>query len=165
MDYVNWYRRISAPFRNETSVATINVLDRALVIGIAAAYAIAMALIIAGGDQHFWKFLFIPAITLVGVTALRDRIDAPRPYEMYDIDPIIVKHTQGKSFPSRHLTCAVIIAFALAWLHLDWGIVAFAACAIVAFTRIVGGVHFPRDIAVAAAIGFAMGLIGFVLIP
>jgi membrane-associated phospholipid phosphatase len=59
----------------------------------------------------------------------------------------------------------VIIACALAWLHLDWGVVAFAASAVVAFTRIVGGVHFPRDVAMGAGIALACGIIGFVIIP
>jgi len=35
----------------------------------------------------------------------------------------------------------------------------------VAFTRIVGGVHYPRDVFAAAAISAAFGIVGFLLIP
>ena len=166
MNYPEWYRRISAPFREEIAVQAINVLDRALVVAIAAIYGIAIVVLIATGNAFgALRVIIVPAITFALVSYLRDRYDAPRPYELYDIDPIIVKDTRGKSMPSRHVASAVIIAFALAWIHLDWGVLAFVACAIVVFTRIVGGVHFPKDVISAAALSLACGFIGFVLIP
>ena len=85
-------------------------------------------------------------------------------YDLYDIDPIIMKNTHGKSFPSRHIACAVIIACALVWVYPDWGVVAFVGAAGLAFTRIVGGVHFPRDVIAAAIAALVIGIVGFVLI-
>ena len=111
------------------------------------------------------RFLAVPAIAFALVSYLRNRWDAPRPYELYDIDPIIHKDTEGRSMPSRHVASAVIIACALAWVHLDWGVLAFVVSAIVSFTRIVGGVHFPRDIAAAWGISLACGILGFAIIP
>ena len=166
MYYPDWYQRISAPFREEFAIQLINVLDRVLVVAIAAIYFVEIVLLLVGGDfPGLTRVIVIPALAFGVVTYLRDRIDAPRPYELYDIDPIIVKETCGKSLPSRHVASAVIIAFALAWMHLDWGVVAFVASAVVAFTRIVGGVHFPADVAAGAGISAAFGVIGFVLIP
>ena len=144
----------------------INVLDRALVVAIAAVYiASIVVFLVSGAILETLRMIIVPAATFALVSYLRNRYDAPRPYELYDIDPIIVKETRGKSMPSRHVASAVIIAFALAWSHLDWGVIALVGCAIVAFTRIVGGVHFPKDVAVGAAIAAAFGLVGFVLIP
>ena len=166
MYYPDWYRRVSAPFREDIAVQAINILDRALVIAIAAVYFVEIVLLIVGGDfMRLLRVLVVPALTFAAVTYLRERIDAPRPYELYDIDPIIVKNTRGKSLPSRHVASAVIISFALAWVHLDWGVIAFVASAIVAFTRIVGGVHFPKDVVAGAGIAALFGLVGFVLIP
>ena len=166
MHYPEWYKRISAPFREEFSVQAINVLDRVLVVAVAGVYVVSIMVLLASGEiGRALRVIAVPAATFALVSYLRERYDAPRPYELYDIDPIIVKDTHGKSMPSRHVASAVIIAFALAWIHLDWGVVAFAASAIVAFTRIVGGVHFPRDVAAGAGISLACGLIGFVLIP
>ncbi len=114
---------------------------------------------------RFWKTLLVPAISFVLVSVVRARINAPRPYESFDIDPLIKKDTRGKSFPSRHLFSAAIIACTLWWLSPIWGALAFIACIVVAFCRIVGGVHFPRDIAGAFVFAFACAFVGFILIP
>lgn len=166
MNYPDWYSKISAPFRSDIAEEAINVLDKALVALIALAYIASIILLVVKGDElAAVRVVLVPAITFGLVTYLRSRWDTYRPYELYDIDPIIHKDTQGKSMPSRHIASAVIIACALAWQHMDWGALAFAACVIVAFTRIVGGVHFPRDVAMAAAISLACGILGFVIIP
>ena len=144
----------------------IIILDKSLVAIIAFIYVISTAWLLFTGDiLRALRMICVPALTFILVTYLRARWNAPRPYELYDIDPIIRKDTRGLSMPSRHIASAVIIACALSWIHLDWGVLAFVACAAVAFTRIVGGVHFPRDVAVAAAISLACGILGFVVIP
>ena len=165
MNYGTWYESISAHFRDEMAIATINVLDKALVYLIAAVYVCIIVFLGFTKDPALLKFVIVPAVTFVVVTIVRARIDAPRPYDLYDIDPIIVKNTHGKSLPSRHVASAVAIACAITYVHLDWGALAFTACAIVSFTRIVGGVHFPRDVVAAIAIAVAIALVGFVLIP
>lgn len=166
MDYGNWYRKVSAPFRNASGVRVLNALDKWLVYLIAAAYLAALALTaFTQFGPRFWRLLLVPAITFALVTLVRAALNTPRPYEMHDIDPLIKKSTHGKSLPSRHVSSAVIIACALAWLSPTLGVVAFIACAVVCFTRIVGGVHFPRDVAAAVAIALACGVIGFVVVP
>jgi len=165
MSYETWYSRISAPFRGEAAARAVNVLDRALVYLIAAVYVVVLVYLAVTGDARFWKTLIVPAVTFALVTIVRAAINAPRPYETCNIDPIIHKDTQGKSLPSRHLASAIIIACALAWLNPIAGALSFVACAVVAFTRLVGGVHFPRDIAAAIVISLVCGLIGFVVTP
>jgi len=165
MDYARWYDNLSSHFRDDIAVHAINVLDRALVAIIAAVYIFAIGFMAFTGDMRVIRVIAVPALTFALVSVARLKIDAARPYELYDIDPIIVKDVSGRSFPSRHVASAVAIACAIAYIHLDWGVIAFAASAIVAFTRIVGGVHFPRDVAAGAVISIVLGLIGFVLIP
>lgn len=165
MKYIRWYDNLSSHFRDEMAVTAINLLDKALVYIIAAIYVFLIVFLFITHDPALVRFVVVPAITFVVVTVLRSWLDYPRPYDLYDIDPIIVKSTHGKSMPSRHVASAVAIACAIAYVHLDWGALAFTACAIVAFTRIVGGVHFPRDVVAAVVIAAAIGVIGFVLIP
>lgn len=166
MSYPEWYRKISESFRGEIAEQAIIVMDKALVAIIAVVYIASIVMLIVSGDTlRTIRMVVVPAITFALVSYLRNRWDAPRPYDIYKINPIIHKETVGKSNPSRHIASAVIIACALAWLHLDWGVIAFAASAAVAFTRIVGGVHFPRDVAMGAGIALACGIIGFVIIP
>lgn len=166
MNYPDWYRRISESFRSDIAVEAINVMDRALVALVALAYFAAIIMLVVTGEiLRALRVIAVPALTFALVTYLRNRWNSSRPYEDFDIDPIIPKSEQGRSMPSRHVSSAVIIACALAWLHMDWGVLAFAASAVVAFTRIVGGVHYPRDVAVAVAISLVCGILGFVIIP
>ena len=168
--YADWYKRISGPFRNSpNSAAILNWLDKGLVAVIATGY-IAMlirllSLLVTTGDTRFVKALLVPATSFAVATIIRKAINAPRPYEAFDIDPLIKKSTRGESFPSRHLFSAAIIACTLFWINEACGVVAFIACGVVGFCRIVGGVHFPRDIIGAIAFAIAFALIGFVLIP
>ena len=165
MDYANWYENISRPFRGPTAARALNVLDKGLVYLIAAGYITMLVYLAVTGDVRVWRAALVPAVTFAIVTIVRARLDAPRPYEAERIDPIIRKDTHGKSCPSRHVASAVIIACAITWINVPTGIAAFVACAIVAFTRVVGGVHYPRDVAFAIALAAACGLIGFLLIP
>ena len=165
MNYVRWYDNLASHFRDETAATAINVLDKALVYLIAAIYIVLIVFLFATNDPALVRFVVVPAVTFIVVTVLRAWLDYPRPYDLYDIDPIIVKTTSGKSLPSRHVASAVAIACAITYVHLDWGALAFTACVIVAFTRIVGGVHIPRDIIAAFAIALAIGIIGFLIVP
>jgi membrane-associated phospholipid phosphatase len=63
------------------------------------------------------------------------------------------------SFPSGHavvaFACATVISFAVP--RLRWPLYALAA--LVAFSRVYVGVHFPGDVAAGAVIGVALGLV------
>ena len=165
MDYKTWYESISKHFRSKGAKRAVNIADKALVYVIAAAYLLVLAWLAISGDERLWRMGAVPLFTFALVSTIRIKVNSPRPYELYDIDPVIPKDTSGKSMPSRHLASAVIIACALTWLNPAWGIPSFIASAIVACTRIIGGVHFPRDIAAAIAISLACGLIGFAILP
>lgn len=161
MDYSRYYERISRPFRSERGTRAVNALDRALVFAFAAAYLVLLAVLASQGDGRVAKALVVPATTFALVTAARAAIDRPRPYESHDIDPIVRKAMRGKSMPSRHMASAVAIACALLWSSPAAGAVAAAGCACIAFTRLVGGVHYPSDIAVAVAVALACAGIGY----
>ena len=165
MDYERTYERISRPFRNETAMRALGLLDKGLVYLIALAYIATLVWLFATGDTRAWKVLAVPAATFAITTLIRALVNAPRPYESARIDPLIQKDTQGKSFPSRHVASGVAIACAFLYLNPLAGSFALIACAAVCFTRIVGGVHFPRDVVAAVLIATACGIIGFALLP
>lgn len=169
-NYPQWYARVSALFRgNPNAPRILNALDKGLVGIIALAYIGMLAwlafLAATAGDTRIWKALLVPAISFVLVSVFRKAVNAARPYEVFDIDPLIKKETRGKSFPSRHLFSAAIIAFALWWVNPVFGRIALIACVVVGFCRIVGGVHFPRDIAGAFIFAIIFALVGFILTP
>lgn len=120
-------------------------------------------LIILGikGDIRFWKVLIIPGISFVLLSLVRKYINASRPYEVFDIVPIINKDTKGSSFPSRHVFSAFIIAMTLYYISMPIGVFLMLLGSILAIVRVVGGVHFPRDVIVGAIIGILSGIIGW----
>lgn len=166
MDYPEFYENISRPYRGRPhAIALLNVLDKGLVYFIAAAYICCLAylawLALQTGDTRIVRVLAVPAVGFVVCTVLRAALNQPRPYQRYAIDPLIHKDTNGKSMPSRHIFSACIIACALLWMNPVLGIVGFVFCAIVAYCRIAGGVHFPRDVVCAVALALLIGVLGF----
>lgn len=104
------------------------------------------------------KLVVVPLLGFLVVSGFRTAFDAPRPYELLDIDPLIKKATVGQSMPSRHLFSMAMIA--MCWLY--WcapvGVVLLLLCAVMGYIRVVGGVHFPRDVIAGTLGGIILGL-------
>lgn len=101
--------------------------------------------------------VLVPGLTFVGGTALRKRLDRPRPYEQQGFVPLVHKDTKGKSFPSRHALSAAVLA--MTWLRFFPTVGGVMVCIALAICvlRVLTGVHFVRDVAAGAAIGFLAG--------
>lgn len=115
------------------------------------------------GSELFLRFTLIPLCTLIVVSVIRVILNAKRPYEVYDYTPPVEKNTLGKSFPSRHTVSAFIIAMAFLYLQAKIGVIMLLIAAVIGITRVLAGVHFIRDVVGGAAIGIAVGLVGFFL--
>ena len=165
MEYSTWYERVSRPFRSEGSTRVFKLLDRALVAGFVIAYVALLAWLAATGDARLARAVLVPAATFMLANGLRMALDKPRPYETHDIQPLLVKDTRGQSFPSRHMASATVITCTLAWILPPLAVIGALGCAGIAFVRIVGGVHYPRDIVAAFALGIICAFIGFVGLP
>ena len=164
--YPRFYEIISGPWRClSNGKVLLRWLDKLMVAVVAIGYLAMLAWLFAAGDGRWVRMALVPAITLALVTVVRKMVNAPRPYEQYNIDPLLPAGTKGCSLPSRHVTCAAVIACAFAWLNVRWGIEMGAAALLVCYTRVAGGLHFPRDVLVGVAFGLACGITGFVLIP
>ena len=75
------------------------------------------------------------------------------------IQPLIKKDSLGKSFPSRHVFSATVIAMLALTLN-PWlgGAMLFLAGAL-ALLRVLGGVHYPSDVLAGYVIGILVGLL------
>ena len=84
----------------------------------------------------------------------RDRPPLARP----DPEPL-VRLPATHSFPSGHATvsfaCATVLALAVP--RLRWPL--FALAALIAFSRVYVGVHYPLDVIAGAVLGVAVGLV------
>lgn len=160
------YRAWSEPFRRHSGLRkALLVYNHAATWGIAAAYFAALFLLAARRDERIWRALLIPAVALLLVTALRAAVNRPRPYEKLNIDPLLDKRKQGKSFPSRHTFSAFAVATVLFWLQPIAGGTTAVFSLLLALTRVVAGVHYPSDVAAGAVLGVALVALGLYLPP
>lgn len=154
------YRRITQPLRDRPRLLRgLLLFNRLLVYVCYALYPLLLVLVLLTRGADLWRFVLMPAGSFGLLTAVRARIDAPRPYEVLVIDPLIHKSTQGRSFPSRHVFSIFVIA--MAWLAylVPVGAILLVLGAGMAVFRVVAGVHWPRDVVVGALCGTAAGLL------
>lgn len=84
-----------------------------------------------------------------------------RPFTKHPELHQLLAHEPGQSFPSDHALAAFALAFAaIAFLSRRWGAGLVAAAALIAFSRVYSGVHYPGDVLGSAAIaGLAVALV------
>lgn len=90
----------------------------------------------------------------------------PRPWITIPGFTALVAEHDPNSFPSGHSCCAFAFAVALAVaLPQKWArVLALAAAAVMALSRLYVGVHFPSDVIVGAVIGALCGLAGALVV-
>ena len=112
------------------------------------------------GSQNLIKYILFPAISFVLLSVFRHIYNAPRPYERFDYEPIgRSKENKGKSFPSRHVFSAFVIAFMMLDFYTPLGIVFLILAAMLAVVRVLCGVHYIKDVTVGALVACASYLI------
>ncbi len=158
------YEAIFAWFRARPKAKAI--LKAADAVAVAAVYAVYLGLLGLLAWQRsvlFWGVLLVPAFAFLTGTALRAALNRPRPYETLGFTPLFAKATHGKSMPSRHSFCAAAIAVAAAAVNGPLGMMLLILALFIATTRVLIGVHWPGDVIVGLAFGFAVGIVGFAL--
>lgn len=155
--YEQRYEQWAAPLRGRPGVVrALNIVNHGIVVVFYAAYA----LLLGWAVSDPWKLAPLVGVTAVGFAAVsffRRRFNAPRPYECCSIAPLIARDGAGKSFPSRHAFSAFAIAASWFAGSAPVAVVLLVAAVVLAVCRVLGGVHFPRDVVVGALIGSATG--------
>lgn len=163
--YEKTYKKfVSSIYKYKYGKETINIINKLSTSLVYLIYPIALFFLGINKDIRFWKVLLIPGVSFVLLSFVRSYINFPRPYEVFDIIPIIDKDTKGKSFPSRHVFSVLVIAMTLYYIWPPLGIFLMFVGGIIAIIRVLGGVHFPRDVIAGAIIGILSGIIGWNLI-
>lgn len=152
------YEQWAAPLRGRPGVVrALNIVNHGIVVVFYAAYALLLGWACVSDP---WKLAPLVGVTAVGFAAVsffRRRFNAPRPYECCAIAPLIARDGAGKSFPSRHAFSAFAIAASWFAASAAVAVVLLVAAVVLAVCRVLGGVHFPRDVVVGALIGSATG--------
>ena len=156
--YEQRYEQWAAPLRGRPGVVRVlNIVNHGIVVVFYAAYALLLGWACVSDP---WKLAPLVGVTAVGFAAVsffRRRFNAPRPYECCSIAPLIARDGAGKSFPSRHAFSAFAIAASWFAASAPVAVVLLVAAVVLAICRVLGGVHFPRDVVVGALIGSATG--------
>ena len=114
-----------------------------------------------GLGKQVCVYVFIPASGFVILSFLRKKINAPRPYEEWDINPLLDRDSPGQSMPSRHVFSATIISMACLHASLSVGVILLVLSALLGLVRVSGGVHYPKDVVVGYICGLVWGVIFF----
>ncbi len=109
------------------------------------------------------QLVLVPAVGFVVVTIARMIKNSPRPYEVYDFAPLIIKKRGGKSFPSRHAFSATVIVVTCISVGIVYARGFALVILVLAAHRIIAGVHFVKDILGGIAFGLICALIGYVV--
>lgn len=156
------YIKITEPMRQDPEktkkIISVNQILTGVVFFV---YPLYIAVLYGEKDPKLFKVILVPAISFVLVTIIRRMINAPRPYEKFEIPPVLEKDTKGKSFPSRHVFSIFVIAVTIFYSHPGPGIIIALMGVLMAVIRVYGGVHEPRDVVAGAIIGLLCGFVGF----
>jgi len=159
------YARWSEPLRAHPAAAAVLIgANKALMLLYYALYPLLLAILLLRGEPLFLRCLLTAGISFCALSLFRKAYNAPRPYEALGITPLIRKDTRGKSFPSRHVFSVAVIS--MCWLAYfpPLGIALLLLVIPMALIRVMGGVHYPKDVIAGAAVGILSGLIGLYLL-
>ena len=117
-------------------------------------------------EKQLLELFFFPALCLLLVFALRLLLDRHRPYSpgCAGITPLVrVSGADNKSFPSRHMASAAVIAMAFMPYLPAVGVLLLIFSFALAYTRFAVGLHYPTDLLAGWLLGILTGALMFVL--
>ena len=120
--------------------------------------AIGVVFLLLGLKNKIWRkrggmVLFsLLANFLACNVVLKPLVDRPRPYYVLDYTPLIPP-VGDPSFPSGHTSASFAAATAIYAINKKWGIAAYIFAAVMGFSRLYLGVHFPTDVVCGAIVG------------
>ena len=159
------YEKIAEKVRSSGHIAEgIIISDRILTKISYIVYPLLLLVLLIKRDPDLLRAVAVPAVSFVLLSIFRHLYCAPRPYEVMGIAPLISKDTKGRSFPSRHVFSAFIIAVTVFYFAPVCGTALLAVGTAMAVIRVLGGVHFIKDVVAGAVIGILCGIAGFYLI-
>ena len=163
-NYQEWYDQIAGNIENKRFLLSLlRAFNRFMTVIMPMIYLtlLATTYLQQGLGKQVGIYLFIPASGFVILSFLRKKINAPRPYEEWTIKPLLDRDSPGQSMPSRHVFSATIISMACLHASLTMGMICLTLSALLGLVRVLGGVHFPKDVLVGYICALVWGVIFF----
>ena len=165
-NYQEWYdKRKSSLLRQPQGLQLMRVFNSMMTVLMPLAYLTLLGanFISKGLGQELATYIMVPALGFILLTLVRKWINQPRPYETWGIVPLLEKDSSGNSMPSRHVLSATIISMACLHANLPAGLILLLLSALLGLVRVLGGVHYPKDVLVGYACGLIWGILFFIL--
>lgn len=163
-NYQEWYDHIAGKIENKPFLLSLlRTFNRFMTVVMPIVYLtlLATTYLQQGLGKQVLIYVLIPASGFVILSFLRKRINAPRPYEVWEIVPLLDRDSPGQSMPSRHVFSATIISMACLHASLTMGMICLILSAFLGPVRVLGGVHYPKDVVVGYMCALVWGVIFF----
>ena len=163
-NYQEWYDHIAGNIENKPFLLSLlRTFNRFMTVVMPMIYLtlLAVTYLQQGLGKQVGIYLFIPASGFVILSFLRKKINALRPYEVWEIVPLLDRDSPGQSMPSRHVFSATIISMACLHASLTMGMICLTLSAFLGLVRVLGGVHYPKDVVVGYICALVWGVIFF----
>ena len=163
-NYQEWYDHIAGKIENRPIfLRLLRTFNRFMTVVMPMIYLTLLAItyLQQGLGKQVGIYVFVPATGFVILSFLRKKINAPRPYEEWDIKPLLDRDSPGQSMPSRHVFSATIISTACLHASLTMGMICLTLSAFLGLVRVLGGVHFPKDVVVGYICALVWGVLFF----
>ena len=173
------YARITNEIKNNNGLVTaLNVLDKTItyITMIFYFYYLYLGYLMIPGDGGvlLYRSILVPGVSFIVVPLFRKIISSPRPYQVFGFTPVLDKDTIGKSFPSRHVFSIFMIAMTYLQSSVLMAVIISVLGIFLAIIRVLGGVHFIKDVVAGASIaiiisvicyGILGGVFGLIMLP
>lgn len=163
-NYQEWYDHIAGKIGNRPIfLSLLRTFNRFMTVVMPMIYLTLLAItyLQQGLGKQAGIYLFIPASGFVILSFLRKKINSPRPYEVWEIVPLLDRDSPGQSMPSRHVFSATIISMACLHAGLSVGFILLILSVFLGLVRVLGGVHYPRDVVVGYICALVWGVLFF----
>ena len=161
-NYQEWYDHIAGNIENKPFLLSLlRTFNRFMTVVMPMIYLtlLATTYLQQGFEKRVLMYVFVPASGFVILSLLRKKINAPRPYEVWEIVPLLDRDSPGQSMPSRHVFSASIISMACMHASLTMGMICLTLSAFLGLVRVLGGVHYPKDVVVGYICALVWGVI------
>lgn len=158
------YRAVIGWFQaHPAAKGALYLVSRGAVAAVYLLYGLLLLWLAAWHRERLLPAIVIPAAAFWAGSALRARVDRPRPYTALGYRPLFPKAEAGRSMPSRHCFSAAAIAVAAWHCSAPLGAALAVLAGLIAVSRVVTGVHYISDVLAGLAFGSGFALVGWQL--